>query len=179
MHIGCLTISFRLLVQHSLAISGAQLTPENQQWVAGGSTDQLWHVYSATPFQSALLHEATNSKNVCVAEHLPHSNHLSGHLQRNQVFPVTSYPKQLFGLTGHFPSAQMLCLLLCDCHQLFHPYSSKQTRIIQPLIQRSSISLLSLSSEPKAGQIHQATCAGKPCAHQRLKSRSDFLERVL
>lgn len=130
------------------------------------------------PLRVCSMHEATNSKNVC------------SRASPTQQSPFRASPKepglssnllsQLFGLTGHFPPAQMLCLLLCDCHQLFHPYSSKQTRIIQPLIQRSTTSLLScsLSSEPKAGQIQQATCTRKPHAHQRLKSCSDFLERV-
>lgn len=120
---------------------------ETQQWAAGGSTGSAMVNVLPPP----LCPTAPSNMQGCVCQHFPRGYHLFSAPPKEMGLSSTfSHPKELSTLTGHFPSAQLLCLLLCYCHQLLHPYSSKQTRTIQPRLQASTISLLCPpSSEPK------------------------------
>lgn len=130
----------------------------------------------AAPCHSALLHQAT-CKDVCVRiSHVVTT--CSVHLQRNWVFLVpfttpSSYP--------HLQATSLLrscsvssCVIAISCSILI--LANKQEQFSHSFKQALSHSSAHPAQSPKAGQIHQATCAGKPHAHQRLKV---FLVKVL
>lgn len=143
--------------------------------------DQLWYVCNANPCSSAPLHQATQQE--CVRDRasptwLPLIPYIS---TGTRSFLDLTTPRSCLDLqaTSFLRRCSVSsCVIAISCSILI--LSNKQEQFSHSFKQ----ALLPFSSTHsaqslKAGQIHPATCSGKPCAHQRHKSLGDFLVRNL